>query len=63
MPNIGLYGRILRFCLALILLIYSYYFHSWIALLASIFVFIEARFSWCIVYQLLGINTCSVKKK
>lgn len=61
--NIGLAGRLLRFTIALALLVFAYIEMSWVALAASLFVFFEALMSWCVVYHFLGINRCPVKKK
>jgi hypothetical protein len=61
--NIGTSGRLLRLAIAILLLIYAYWQWSWIALAASLFVFYEALASWCIVYQLLGINACPIDKE
>ena len=62
-PNIALKGRILRFSVALLLLAFAIWKHSLIALIASLFTFFEACFSWCIVYQLLGKNECPINRK
>lgn len=61
--NLGTPGRILRFLIAIALLIWAYFAKSWLLLAASLFTFFEALMSWCIVYQLLGINHCPIKKK
>ena len=61
--NIGTAGRILRLAVAIVLLLYAYYEKSWIALIASLFTFFESYMSWCVVYHMLGINRCPVKKK
>jgi hypothetical protein len=60
--NIGTSGRILRFGIAVGLLIYAIFQSSLIALAASLVVFYEAIASWCVIYQLLGINKCPIKK-
>lgn len=59
--NIETSGRILRLSIAILLLIFAIWAKSWIALIVSLFVFFEAAMSWCIVYQLLGKNSCPVK--
>jgi hypothetical protein len=61
--NIGMIDRFIRLVLAIGLLAYAWWQWSWIALILSLFVFFEVFFSWCLVYQLLGRNTCPVKKK
>jgi hypothetical protein len=56
--NIGTKDRLLRLTIAILLLALAYYYHSWILLLASAFTFFEALASWCILYSLLGLNSC-----
>ena len=59
--NIGMYDRILRLAIGLGLIVYGY-FYSYISILIGLFTLYEALASWCILYQLLGINTCPLKK-
>ena len=59
--NIGTSGRIVRLLIALVLLGMAYQRHSWLLLLGGIFVLAEAFLSWCIIYQILGINACPRK--
>ncbi|OGN63655.1 MAG: hypothetical protein A3E80_02675 [Chlamydiae bacterium RIFCSPHIGHO2_12_FULL_49_9] len=61
--NIGSTGRLIRLGVCLLLLGYAYWKGSWIALGAALFVFFEVYFSWCIVYQILGINSCPVDRR
>lgn len=61
--NINSTGRLIRLTIALLLLTYAYIEQSWIAFGASIFTFLEALFSWCVIYQILGINSCPTRKK
>jgi len=61
--NIDTTGRIIRLMLALLLLIYAYWKMSWIALIAALFVLFESIMSWCVIYQLLGKNSCPIDKK
>lgn len=61
--NIGTPDRIVRLLIALALFTYAYYDSSWIAFLAGLFTLFEAFMSWCILYQLLGINRCPLPKK
>ncbi len=56
--NIGTTDRILRLVLAILILWGAYHERSWIFLLLGLFVFYEAIASWCIVYALLGKNSC-----
>lgn len=60
--NIGNPDRLLRFTLAVILLFLSWWFSSWIALGLGLFTLYEALTSWCILYQLLGKNSCPISK-
>lgn len=56
--NIGKTDRLIRLAIAIALLAYAYWQSSWIAFFVSLFVFFEALMSWCILYQLLGKNSC-----
>lgn len=58
--NIDTQGRIIRTIMALLLLAFAIWQKSWIALLLSLFVFFESYMSWCVVYQLLGKNSCPI---
>lgn len=59
--NIGKNDRLLRFGIGLLLLGYAWWQHSWIALGFALFTFYEALAGWCIMYQLLGKNSCPRK--
>lgn len=61
--NLDLSGRLLRLGLSIVLFILAYSSHSFLLLLAAMFTLYEAIASWCIVYQLLGINHCPLDKK
>ncbi len=61
--NINTTGRLLRLSVGILLLMYAYWQRSWIALVFAIFTLFEALMSWCVVYQILGIRSCRVKKK
>ena len=61
--NIGTVDRLLRFLAGLALLAYALWASSWIALLIAAFCFYEALASWCVLYQLLGKNTCPLDKR
>ncbi|HXF28965.1 MAG TPA: YgaP-like transmembrane domain [Chlamydiales bacterium] len=61
--NIGTSGRLLRLAIAILLLLYAFWAHSWIAFGFSLFTFYESAASWCVLYQLLGKNSCLTKKK
>jgi hypothetical protein len=61
--NIDATGRWIRGTIGVLLLAYAAWQMSWIALVAGLFVLFEACASWCVMYHILGINTCPVKKK
>jgi hypothetical protein len=60
--NLNTSGRLLRLAIAILFLAYAYWNGSWIALAASLFTAFEALFSWCVLYQLLGKNSCPIHK-
>jgi branched-subunit amino acid transport protein AzlD len=59
--NIGNAGRLLRLAIAVLLFIYAYFAKSWVAFGFGIFTLFEALASWCILYQILGKNSCPRK--
>jgi ABC-type uncharacterized transport system permease subunit len=59
--NIGTPGRLIRLAIVILLLGYAYWQMSWIALVLALFTFFEAFMSWCILYQILGKNSCPRK--
>lgn len=61
--NIDRRGRLIRLASALLLLIYAIWEKSWIALAFALFVFFEVAFSWCVVYQLMGWNSCPIERR
>ena len=61
--NIGTQGRLLRLAISLALFAYAYWKGSWIAFLFGLFTLFESLMSWCVVYQLLGKNSCPVSRK
>ena len=61
--NIGPAGQIFRLLMGIMLLGYSLWKMSWIALFFALFTFFEASMSWCVIYQLLGKNNCPIKKR
>lgn len=60
--NIETPGRIFRVMIAILLSIYAVWQRSWIAALLALFTFFEVYMSWCIIYQILGKDSCSIKK-
>ncbi len=61
--NIGTTDRILRFLMAIALFAYAFFQESLIALAFGLFVLYEALASWCVLYQILGKNSCDIEKK
>ncbi len=61
--NMGTTDRVIRLILAVFLLAYAYSQGSWLAFGGSLFTFYEASASWCVLYQLIGKNTCPLSKK
>jgi hypothetical protein len=61
--NIGIKDRLLRLFIACILLGYAMWNGSWIAAGIGIFTFYEALAGWCVIYQLLGKNSCPLSSK
>jgi hypothetical protein len=59
--NLGLFDRILRITLGVLLLAYG--FINYWAIPFGLFALYEGLNSWCILYQLFGINTCPINKK
>lgn len=60
--NIGTRDRILRLAIALVLLGYACWYHSWLAAVVGFFTLYEAVAGWCILYQLLGKNSCPINQ-
>lgn len=61
--NIGTPDRILRLLLGLILLGIAWWHSSWIALAFALFTFYEALAGWCVLYQMLGKNSCPTNQR
>jgi len=61
--NIGTPDRLIRLTIGLLLLGYAFWKMSWVVLIFALFALFESFMSWCIVYQLLGKNSCPLKKK
>lgn len=61
--NIGATDRIIRLIFGIVLLAYAWWQSSWIPLVLALFTLYEAFASWCVVYQLIGKNTCPLHQK
>lgn len=59
--NLDNKGRLARLTIALLVLGFAWWQSSWIALLVALFIFYEAAAGWCILYQILGKNSCNIK--
>ena len=59
--NMNTFDRLVRLAIAILFFIMAYKEGSWLLFLAGGFIFFEAVFSWCIVYQILGKNSCPRK--
>lgn len=60
--NIGTPDRLLRFSIGVALLIFAWWQSSWVALALALFTFYEAFAGWCVLYQILGKNTCPINR-
>lgn len=61
--NLGLPDRMLRLVIALFLLALAVSQRSTGLAVAGLFTLYEALAGWCIVYQILRINTCSIRER
>lgn len=61
--NIGTTDRIIRLILALIIFTFAFLNKNWILAIAGLFVLYEALSSWCVLYAIIGRNTCPVNKR
>lgn len=61
--NIGKKDRLFRLFLGTILILTFFYFKSGILAIIGFFAIYEALISWCLIYQILGKNTCSLKNE
>ena len=60
-PNMGSTDKIIRYLVALVIGFAGIYFKSWWGLLAII-PLLTALISFCPLYTLVGLNTCTTKK-
>lgn len=56
--NIGVAGRVLRFCIATTAFAYAVYTGSEIAFIIAGYTYYEAFAKWCGFYALIGRNSC-----
>src|SRR3990167_5250192 len=60
-PNIGTNDRISRLIIGVVLISLALIYKSAFMTLGGLFSIYEAFSSWCVFYQILGRNTCSIK--
>lgn len=58
--NLNVTDRISRLLIAIALLAFAVWQHSWVVFFASLFVFFEAAAGWCILYALTGKSSCPI---
>ncbi len=61
--NLNSAGRVARSIIAILFMILFFWKKNYIYLIISLFIFFEVYMSWCIVFHLLGINQCKIKKR
>lgn len=61
--NLGQRDRVIRGIISAVLFVAAFYTQSWILLLFGLFTLFETVMSWCVLYQLMGINTCPLKRE
>ena len=59
-PNVGSTDKILRITMAVVIAAAGIYFKSWWGLVAIV-PFLTAVISFCPLYTIFGLNTCSAK--
>lgn len=60
--NIGKKDRFLRLGLSALVFLFAWWQSSWILLFIAIFVLYESIAGWCLIYQLIGKNSCPIQK-
>lgn len=58
--NIGTADRLIRAAIGIFLLALAWWLASWILLAFALFTFYEAFASWCVLYQIVGKNSCPI---
>lgn len=62
-PNLDNRDRFIRSLITVGLAMLAIWLNSWIIALVALFVLFESMMSWCIVYQILGKNSCPIKNQ
>jgi hypothetical protein len=60
--NIGIADRLWRLGLGVLFLFLSWWYASWVAFAIALFMFYQAMTSWCVLYQLVGKNSCPIDR-
>jgi len=60
-PNLGARDRAIRSLITVALALLAIWLNSWLIGLIALFVLFETMMSWCVIYQLLGKNTCPLQ--
>ncbi|MGZ3634092.1 MAG: YgaP family membrane protein [Parachlamydiaceae bacterium] len=58
--NIGTPDRLWRFGFGVLFLFLSWWYASWVVFAIALFMFYQAITSWCVLYQLIGKNSCPI---
>lgn len=61
--NLGTRDRVIRLSIAVGLALLAIWLQSWILVLITLFVLFEGLYGWCVVFQLLGKNSCPVPQE
>lgn len=68
--NIGFYDRLVRLILGLCVIVAAYFIAVRLNIIAGIIVALIGLFSiyeavagWCILYKIMGVNTCPIKDR
>ncbi|MBU0504228.1 MAG: DUF2892 domain-containing protein [Candidatus Omnitrophota bacterium] len=59
--NMGALDRVVRLIIGVVIIVIGIKFRSWWGLIGLLPV-VTALIGWCGLYQVLGINTCKIKK-
>lgn len=60
--NIGKTDKIIRGIFALVFAVLGYIYSPWLYILSALLIFTIAT-EFCMIYKLIGIKTCKIKKK
>ena len=60
--NIGSLDRTIRLILGIVLVGLTFYWKCWFCAVVGAILLLTGAIGWCGLYQILGINTCKIKK-